>query len=81
MRPKGFPYRSMPFYSWRWRCNGTAMAYAWDKKLDKEDLIRCVWKFSWAVTTVGTKPPRERGGSADGTGGYKKDEDKLDSVA
>lgn len=35
-----------------------AMAYAWDKKLDKEDLIRlCMGSSAGAVTTVGTKPP------------------------
>lgn len=35
-----------------------ALAYAWEKKLDKEETIRlCMAVSAGAVTTVGTKPP------------------------
>ena len=35
-----------------------AMAYAWENKLDKEEMIRlCMAASAGAVTTIGTKPP------------------------
>ena len=36
-----------------------ALAYAWDKKYEKEDLVRlCMATSAGAVTTIGTKPPK-----------------------
>lgn len=35
-----------------------AMAYGWDKGMDREDLVRlCMAVSAGAVTTKGTKPP------------------------